>query len=317
MMIRNRYAQALVDLAQDHFYQWRDMQEKAWEYTHLAKVRTSKQAYEFAVEFAGLPGQALTPENQGTTFVDPIQGGTAVAVHLEYRLGTEVSNRMIEDDRIGLCKQIPQMHEEAAKFTREQVFFNFCFNNGFTTSTGCDGVSVYNSAHPLLGGSAATALLPLPSTAFNTAGTYPNAFATPLAPSTTAVQNMMTIMNRMVDGLGKPIVGKLKKIIHPQEQQVAWKVILGSSYVPNSANNDINAVLMYGLETFMPSYLTSTTYWFAAADKEDCNMILYERQGIEDEYYDKPEVRGVAMQTSQIISVFFPYWYNTFGSQAT
>ena len=318
MMTRAGYPQSLVDIEELvglQFQQWRDLQGKDWEYKNFVEERTSDSAYEFAIEWAGLAGAVVTPENQATQFSDPIQGGTAIATHLEYRTGTEVSNQMAEDDKVGIVQQLPSMHQRSHRFTREQVIWNFICNNSFSTSKGCDGQVIYTD-HALLGGTAATSLLPLPSAAYNTAGTYPNYFKTPLAPSITAVQKMMVIMHRMIDGQGIASKSKVTTIIHPAEQLTTWGTILASGYDPNSGNNAINPITQFKLNLFEGTYLTSTTNWWAFGEKKDMRMVLWLREDITDEYYDEPKVRGIAIQVSQRFSVMVPFWYNKFGSQA-
>lgn len=316
MMTRPGYPQAMSDIFAFEFKQWTDLKEKMWEYTHFVDERKSNGAYEFAIEWGGLQGAILTPENQITQYSDPVQGGSCQAVHLEYRTGTQVSYRMVQDDKSGLVKQLPSMHTQAHKFTREQVFFNYCFSNGFTTSTGCDGQSIYNSAHALLGGASATSLLPLPSSAFSTAGTYPNSFATPKAPSVSAVQAMMQIQHRMINGMGIPCASRVTTIVHPAEQEEAWKVILGSGYDPSTGNNAVNPITTYGLKLFRGTYLPSATQWWAVGDKADTNLILWEREAVNDDCNDLPQVKAMFIQMSQIFSVMVPVWYNLFGSNA-
>jgi Mu-like prophage major head subunit gpT len=317
MMLRNNFPQTLIKEGLKHkMFQWVEDQEKAWEYRELFREDTSDQAYELDVEFAGVTSQVQVPEGVATTYVDPVQGGSVRYTHLEYRLGTKVTNRMMEDDKIGLVKQVPDMHIASAKFTREQVAANV-FNNGFTTTTTTDGVSLFNSAHPLLGGPSTTALLPLPSTIGGvtiTAGTYPNSFSTALAPSQTAIQQMMIIMRRMVNGVGFPIQGKLAYIVCPPEQETTWSVILASAFQPGGAQNDLNYVTKFGLKIFPYTYLTSGTKWFAVGQKEQTNLWFYERQAVKSEFADEFDIRGFKMQTSQIFSCGASRWNNTFGS---
>lgn len=321
-MLRAGFPQALADtktLVAMEFEQWRDLEGKDWEWDKWVERKTSDKPYEFAIEWAGLAGAVVTPENQATQFSDPIQGGTAIATHLEYRTGTEVSNQMAEDDQVGIVQQLPAMHQRAHKFTQEQVVWNGICNNGFVATgaslVGCDGLAIYTD-HTLLGGTAATSLLPLPSSAYNTAGTYPNYFKTPLAPTTTAVQKMMVIMHRMIDGQGIPSKSRINTIIHPAEQLTTWGTILGSGYDPNSANNAVNPITQFNLKLFEGTYLTSTTNWWCFGEKKDMRFLFFEREKITDEYFDEPKVRGIAIQCSQRFSVMAPFWYNKFGSQA-
>lgn len=320
MMTRSKFPQAMVAIKNNlniSYFQWEELEGKDYEYRNFVQDKPTDDAYTFATEWAGLAGAVLTPENQVTQFTDPVPGGTAIATVLEYRTGTEVSGRMADDDKVGIVKALPAMHGRAHKFTREQVVWNTICNNAFNavTAATCDGIAIYGN-HPLLGGAAATALLPLPSTTYNTAGTYPNFFQTPLAPSVTAIQKMMVLMHRQPDGMGIPIKSMVNTIIHPAEQLTTWGTILASGYDPNSGNNAVNPITQFNLKLFEGTYLTSATNWWCFGDKAKMEMYCNIREEMTDEYFDEPKVRGVAIQMSQCFSVFVPFPYQKFGSQA-
>src|SRR5437879_12560651 len=94
-------------------------------------------------------------------------------LHLAYGLGVRSSFELYEDDQYNVINQVPKALARSAHFVKEQQSFNV-FNLGFTTVTTTDGLSLFNTSHPLLGGPAATSVAPGIANIIASAGTYPN-----------------------------------------------------------------------------------------------------------------------------------------------
>jgi hypothetical protein len=115
---------------------------------------------------------------------------------------------------------------------------------------GGDGQPLASASHTIPGG-----------------GTFSNTLATPMSPSRTAlitvIQNCLLLPGH--DGLTEGY--NVKKVVHPVAQWGAWKGILGSEKVPESAANEINVVSGMGIEQVdVPFWSASTTNWGVITD---------------------------------------------------
>lgn len=122
-----------------------------------------------------------------------------------------------------------------------------------TSYVGGDGLCLANSAHTLPGG-----------------GTFSNTMATPMSPSRAAV-----IVARAAVGVLPGLDGvregyTLEKVVCPVAQQSVWEGIVGSEYVPESNNNEINVVKKMSLEVVPVIQWTNTdTNYAYITDCED------------------------------------------------
>ena len=313
MMVRGTFAQTLAPGVHHWFLHFLDLQMREEEYTHVANVETSMQAYEDEVEMAGVGMMPEKPEGSAATYDDMIQGGTKRYLHLSYALGSRASWELIEDDQYGILKQAPKAHARSAMFAREQVFFNV-FNLGFSTITTTDGVSLFNTQHPLLGGTAATAVGPGLTNVIFASGTYPNRPSPDVDLSFTAVQLMVNQFERMVDSQGIPIRVKPRHILIPPELKFIAREILGSAGKPYTNDNELNALLGEDLRFRVIHYLTSQSAWFAVAEKESHQVKFFDRHPIDTDYDDDFDTRATKMVTFQRFSAGATSWIGTWGS---
>lgn len=122
-----------------------------------------------------------------------------------------------------------------------------------TAYVGGDGLPLASASHTIPGG-----------------GTFSNTLATPMSPSRTAlitvIQNCLLLPGH--DGLTEGY--NVKKVVHPVAQWGAWKGILGSDKVPESAANEINVVSGMGIEQVdVPFWSASTTNWGVITDAQE------------------------------------------------
>src|SRR5229473_1833047 len=249
MMVRGQFAQLMAPGLHDIFVHWRDLTQRELEYPHIFHDETSSMAYEDEVEFSGLGPMPEKPEGESIAYQDAIQGGTKRYLHFTYALGCRTSFELFEDDQYKLIQQVPRALARSAVFTREQVTWNI-FNNGFTTVITTDGLSLFNNAHPLLGGPAATSVAPGLANVISAAGTYPNRPAADVDLSFTAIQLMVNQFERLVDSQGLPVMLKPRHIVAPPELKFIGREILGSPNKPYTADNEINALLREDLDLF-------------------------------------------------------------------
>lgn len=127
---------------------------------------------------------------------------------------------------------------------------------------GGDGLSLASASHTIPGG-----------------GTFSNTLATPMSPSRTAlitvIQNCKLLPGH--DGLTEGY--EVMKVVSPVTQLGAWKGILGSEKVPESAANEINIVHGMGIDYIdVPFWSASTTNWGVTTDAPEGLKLKWRRK---------------------------------------
>jgi Mu-like prophage major head subunit gpT len=313
MMVRGQFAQLMAPGLHDEFLHWTDLLQRDEEYSHLFHVETSKMAYEDEVEFAGLPPMIEKPEGESIAYSDAIQGGTKRYLHLTFGLGIRCSFELFEDDQYGVIKQVPKALARSAQFVKEQNAANI-FNLGFTTVTTTDGVSLFNTSHPLLGGAAATNIAPGISSYIASPGTFPNRPLVDVDLSFTAIQAMVNQFERLPDSQGMPISIKPRMLVIPPELKWIAREILGSPHKPYTADNEINAILAEDLQYFVSHYLTSTSAWFVLSDKMSHRLKFFVRHELDEDFADDFDTRTIKQVAFMRFSVGATVWEGTWGS---
>lgn len=228
-------------------FEW--LKEHPEEYSQFLKVETSDSAYDEDQIFAGLGLARLKPEGTPITYDDPIQGGSKRYIHDSFALGWQVTKEMKDDDKYALIRQIPGELMKSCRQAWEQVGANV-LNLGFTTVTTADGVSLFNTAHPLLGGS-----------------TYSNRLSPDADLSVGALQDVLILYEYMVNERGLKMRLEPKKLWLPPDLQFLAGEILQSGFKPFTGSNEIN-VMQGRLDPAVLHFLSDTNNWFVSGDEE-------------------------------------------------
>lgn len=313
MMVRGQYAQTLAPGVHHWFLEFLDLAMRDEEYSKIFNMENSTQAYEDEVQMAGVGIMPEKPEADSVTYDDLIQGGTKRYIHLTYALGSRASWELIEDDQYGIIKQVPKSQARSAMFAREMVAANV-LNLGFTTVVTTDGVALFSTIHPLLGGTAATNVGPGLTNVIYAAGTYPNRPSPDADLSFTSVQNMVNQFERMIDSQGIPVRLKPRTILIPPELKWIAREILGSPGKPNTANNNLNPLLGEDLQFMVGHYFTSQSAWFATCEKDSHQLKFFDRHPIDTDYDDDFDTRSTKIITFQRFSAGATDWKGTYGS---
>lgn len=251
---------------------WDKLKEFPEEYSKFAVVDTSDAAYEEEQRIAGLGIARKKEEGAPFTYDDPIQGATYRWLHEAYGLAFSVTAEMRADDKYNLIRRVPEEFAPAMKHVVEQTAANI-LNLGFTTATTSDGVSLFNTAHPLLGG-----------------GTQSNRLASDADFGQTSLQDMMVIAENFTNDRGRKATIKPNRLWIPAELQWVARRVLKSEFEPGTGNNDINTAK--GLVDFeILHYLTSTTAWFLSTSNTNSLKFLWRQKPIMD-HADDFDTRG-------------------------
>ena len=235
------------------------------EFSEVYRMETSSRSIEQTTEVTGFGQMAVIPDGQDTRYDDALPGFNKTYVHAQYGLGFRVTKVAMDDDKFGVVKKLATELGRSAKETKEVVAANM-FNTGFTTSLGPDGVSLFNTAHPLIGG-----------------GTQSNRLSYPTDPDVTSLQLVLTLMRQTVDHRGKKLRIPPKKGIFPPNLEFIAAELLGGTDRPDTANRAINAFKrrsgMPSFDTWMVwDYLTDPDAWMVEADVQDTELRFYSRE---------------------------------------
>ena len=213
-----------------------------------------------------LYGFGAAPQLPDGTPVTYQQGGVLFLqryVYNVYGLAFALTKVLVEDGdhiRIGqvYAKHLAQSLVETKELLCANIL-NRAFNSAYT---GGDGVSLINTAHPIV------------------SGTFSNQLATAANLSQTSLEQMLIQVRQAVDNNGKKIrLQPIKLVVAPGNVFQA-EVLLKSVLRAGTANNDINPVKSIGLlpeGASVISRLTSATNWWVQTDAPEGMKLLMRR----------------------------------------
>lgn len=194
------------------------------------------------------------------------QGGVLFLQRYVYQvfgLAFALTKVLVEDGdhiRIGqvYAKHLAQSLVETKELLSANVL-NRAFNSSYA---GGDGVSLSNSAHPLV------------------SGTFSNLLTTAANLSQTSLEQMLIQVRQAVDNNGKKIRLQPVKLVVAPGNVFQAEVLLKSVLRAGTANNDINPIKSIGLlpeGASVISRLTSATNWWVQTDAPEGLKLLMRR----------------------------------------
>jgi phage major head subunit gpT-like protein len=227
-------------------------------------TKSSNRAYEEIMSTSWFGMAAVVTEGAPVPYDTAQQGFYTRFTHLDYKLGFIITKNAIADN------QYMQLAEDRAKalgnskrITRETVGANILNRADTAGYTGGDGVTLLNAAHPNKAG-----------------GTYSNQLAVAATLSEAALEQAEIDMGAWTDDRGLLIAATPRKLIIPRQLKYEAERILKSSLRPDTADNDLNALMTTSTipEGYTVNhYLTDANAWFLLTDCED-EMIHFERE---------------------------------------
>lgn len=232
-------------------------------YPNVFNIKTSDRKFERIVTYVPFGDTQSKPEGEAYSMDILRQGYTKDFTHTENGLGFEVTQTALEDDQESLLQRAGEWLAFSARYVEEGRAAN-PFNNGFTTETTPDGVSLFNSAHLLKGG----------GTAKNRPATDADLSATSLAQAMIDVQ---TDQKDEAGHLAAPITS-WTLYIPPQLEFLADRLI-NSTGLPGSADNDRNPIkARRSWDIVVNPRLTDPDAWFlVAGNKSQHGLTFYRR----------------------------------------
>lgn len=234
----------LNEMFQDGLQKWPEEYSKVFNVENSDK-QTEKDSYE-----SGFGLVPVKTEGRTATYDAILPGIKVTYTHLTYALGYEITEEAIEDNQRTpeTFAKLPAALDRSAMETVEVSAWSV-FNNGFTTA-GFDGKALFATDHPLLQG-----------------GTQSNKPSVDADLSVTSLTAALTAIEKLVDerGLKRPL--RAANLVIPIDYWKTARELLDSDYIPESANNAINALQSKKLALIESHYITDTNAWFLVADK--------------------------------------------------
>jgi len=214
-----------------------------------------------------LYGFGAAPQLPDGTPVTYQQGGVLFLkryVYKVYGLAFALTKVLVEDgDHIRIGQVYARHLAQSLVETKELLSANV-LNTAFNSSyPGGDGVSLINTAHPIVN------------------GTFSNQLATSANLSQTSLEQMLIQIRQAVDNNGKKIRLVPRQLIVAPGNIFQAEVLLKSVLRTGNANNDINPIKAIGLldeGAAVLSRLTSSTAWWVQTDAPEGFKLLMRRR---------------------------------------
>lgn len=224
-------------------------------------------------ELHDMPLMKAMVEGQDYSYESPNPGANKTLKPVKYGLGFSISEEAVDDGKFAfIADAVAKMGKSARESQEIQAMATF--NNGATTVTTADGVSLFNSAHTLPSGT-----------------TFRNTLSSPSDLSDSAVEQMLIDFETQFVG-DSGIINKIQPkylIVHPTLKRLA-KEILGSDLRAQTATNsttgitnvnNMNSLREDGITVVSSPHLTDTDTWFMTADPSETGLRVISRKPVE------------------------------------
>jgi len=231
------------------------LQYKTYEQEHeeIYETETSERSFEEETKLSGFSAAPVKNEGSAIAYDNAQEAWTARYNHETIALGFSLTEEAIEDNLYdSLSARYTKGLARAMAYTK-QVKAAAVLNNGFSSAyPGGDGVSLFNSAHPLVSGS-----------------TNSNVPATAADLNETSLENAVIQISLWTDERGLLIAAKPKKLIVPPALQFVATRLLETELRVGTTDNDVNALKNNGSIPggyTINHFLTDTNGWYLNTD---------------------------------------------------
>lgn len=277
------------------------LKELARIYTSYYNIKSSDRKFERVVTYVPFGDTVAKEEGDAYTMDQIRQGYTKDFTHTENGLGFEVTQTAMEDDAENLLSRAGEWLAFSARYVEEGRAAN-PLNNGFTTETTPDGVSLFNTAHLLRSG----------GTAKNRPSVDADLSAQSLAQAMIDVQ---TDQKDEAGHLAAPVTS-WKLVVPPALEFLADRLV-NSTGLPGSADNDRNPIkALRTWDVIVNPRLPDPDAWFLlAGNKSQHGLTFYRRVPITLEpVKDDPRTGNKIIKVRHRFSVGAWTWVGTYGS---
>ena len=222
------------------------------QHKEIYEVETSERAFEEEVKLSGFGAAPVKNEGMPIAYDNAQEAFISRYNHETIALGFSLTEEAFEDNLYeSLSIRYTKALARAMAYTK-QIKAAALLNNGFTTYQSGDGVNLFSTAHPLVGG-----------------GVNSNRPATGADLNETSLEAAVIQMSLWTDERGLLIAAKPRKLIVPTQLQFVATRLLETELRVSTADNDINALKNNGSipEGYTVNYFrTDTNAWFLKTD---------------------------------------------------
>ena len=223
------------------------------EHKEIYETEKSERSFEEETKLSGFSAAPVKAEGTAISYDNAQEAFTARYNHETIALGFSITEEAIEDNLYdSLSARYTKGLARAMAYTK-QVKAAAVLNNAYNAAyVGGDGVSLLNSAHPLVNG-----------------GTNANTPSTAADLNETSLENAVIQIAAWTDERGLLIAARPKKLIVPPALMFVATRLLETELRVGTNNNDINALKNNGSipEGYTVNhFLTATNAWFLTTD---------------------------------------------------
>jgi hypothetical protein len=223
------------------------------EHKEIYETETSDRSFEEELKLSGFGAAPVKAEGQAIAYDGAQEAWSTRYTHETIALGFSITEEAVEDNLYdSLSARYTKALARAMAHTK-QVKAASILNNGFNAAfAGGDGVSLFSTAHPLIGG-----------------GTNSNRPGTDADLNETSLEAAVIQISQWTDERGLLIAAKPRKLVIPSSLMFVAERLLKTELRTATADNDINAVrsmsAIPGGYT-VNHYLTDPDAWFLTTD---------------------------------------------------
>jgi hypothetical protein len=223
------------------------------QHKEVYETETSERSFEEETKLSGFSAAPVKNEGSAMAYDNAQEAWSTRYTHETIALGFSITEEAIEDNLYdSLSARYTKALARAMAYTK-QVKAAAVLNNGFSSSyPGGDGVSLFNSAHPLVSG-----------------GTNSNTPSTQVDLNETSLEAAVIQIAAWTDERGLLIAAKPRKMVVPPALMFVAKRLLDTELRVSTADNDINAIKQMGAipEGYtVNNFLTDPNAWFLTTD---------------------------------------------------
>jgi hypothetical protein len=224
----------------------------AEEHKEIYETENSERSFEEEVKLSGFAAAPVKNEGAAIAYDNGQEAWTARYTHETIAYGFSITEEAMEDNLYdSLSARYTKALARSMAFTK-QVKAAFPLNNGFTSYQSGDGVTLFNTQHPLVSG-----------------GYNSNRPATATDLNETSLEAAVIQIAAWTDERGLLIAARPRKLIVPPSNMFVATRLLETELRTSTADNDINALKSNGSipEGYTVNhFLTDPNAWFLITD---------------------------------------------------
>jgi hypothetical protein len=235
------------------------------EHTAVYETESSERSFEEELKLSGFGAAPVKNEGEQISYDIGQEAWKARYNHETVAMGFSITEEAIEDNLYdSLSSRYTKALARGMAYTK-QVKAMVPLNLGFSSYNSGDAVTLFNTAHPLVGG-----------------GTNSNRPTTGVDLNETSLEAAVIQIAAWTDERGLLLAAKPRKLVIPPAYQFVATRLLQTAQRVGTADNDINAIRKMNAipegET-VNHFLTDTNAWFLLTDVPN-GMKMFQRVGM-------------------------------------